>query len=261
MRHVFAYRSPMWLVDLDHVPVLPRGFGVIGSIDSRDHWDGSGTIRGNVDAFLAARGARPAAKVLMLAGARSFGHCFNPISIYWCYDAEGNQQDIVVEVHNTYHGRHAYLLEADEAGRATVEKAFYVSPFMEGHGQYRMRITAPERRLDVLISLEQNGSVPFTAAMHGTARPGGRWNFLTRPFAQLRVSALIRWQGITLWRRKLAVQPRSGPGITPVYVNGNLRHTAPSAADTTRTGPVGGSPDRSSTEPAPSLEHPKAVAS
>jgi len=232
----------MWLVDLDRIPLLPRPLRFLGSIEARDHWDGTGSIRRNIDAFLAARGARPAASVRMLTGARSFGHCFNPISVYWCYDGEGHQQDIVVEVHNTYHGRHAYLLEATENGAATAEKAFYVSPFMEGHGRYTMRITAPERRLDVLISLEQDGSVPFTAALHGTAHPGSRWTFLSRPFAQLRVSALIRWQGIKLWRRKLVVQPRSGAGISKAYVEGNLRSSADGVQH-------GGSPDRSSTVP------------
>lgn len=222
--HAFHYRSPMWRVDLDRVPKLPKGLRWIGSFGSADHWgDPTRTIRQNADAFLAELGRPPAARVVMVSGIRSMGHCFNPISIYWCYDDNGDEQSVIVEVHNTYAGRHAYLLQTDESGRATVDKDFYVSPFLDGHGRYRMRISPPGDRLDVVIALEQDGAVPFTAAMHGTATSGSRWLLLTRPLAQLRVVALIRLHGIKLWRKKVRLQPRAGDGVAPAFVTGNLR--------------------------------------
>ena len=38
------------------------------------------------------------------------GYVFNPLSIFWCHDADGVLRHVVAEVHNTYGGRHAYLL-------------------------------------------------------------------------------------------------------------------------------------------------------
>ncbi len=222
--HRFSYRSPMWLLDVDRVPSLPAPIGFLGRFDTADHWPaGTRSIRAGVDEFLATQGISAPAQVLMLTGARSFGHCFNPLSVYWCYDESGRQRNIIAEVHNTYHGRHAYLLSPDEAGRDAVDKQFYVSPFFSADGRYRMRITAPVDRLTVVIALERDGGVPFTATMHGDRQPATRWALLTRPLAQLRVSALIKWQGIKLWRRGVQVQPRTGTPAIEAALAGNLQ--------------------------------------
>ena len=37
------------------------------------------------------------------------GYVFNPLSIFWCHDARALRH-VIAEVHNTYGGRHAYLL-------------------------------------------------------------------------------------------------------------------------------------------------------
>ena len=55
-------------------------------------------------------------RVLMAANARAFGYCFNPISVFWCWDAAGDLAATVVEVHNTYGDRHAYLRPPRRAG-------------------------------------------------------------------------------------------------------------------------------------------------
>ena len=45
------------------------------------------TIRANVEAFLAGHGVDVAGgRILMAANARAFGYCFNPISVFWCFD-------------------------------------------------------------------------------------------------------------------------------------------------------------------------------
>ena len=63
---------------------------------------------------VAARRAGPAAR----RTCATFGHCFNPVSFYYCFDAAGERVEAVVaEVTNTPWGeRHAYVLAA-RAGR------------------------------------------------------------------------------------------------------------------------------------------------
>ena len=58
----------------------------------------------------------------MAANARALGYCFNPISVFWCYRRDGALAGVVVEVHNTYGDRHAYLVHPDEQGRARTDE-------------------------------------------------------------------------------------------------------------------------------------------
>ncbi|MET1071098.1 MAG: DUF1365 domain-containing protein, partial [Umezawaea sp.] len=152
-------------------------------------------------------------RVLMLANARLLGHVFNPLSVYWCHRPDGSLACVVAEVHNTYGERHPYLLHTDPVGRAQVDKAFYVSPFLEMGGRYLMRLPEPGERLSVTIALRQDGRTPFTAGLHGTrtdATPANLARLLVRrPLMTLRVSALIRAHGIALWLRRLPIIPRS----------------------------------------------------
>ena len=152
----------------------------------------------------------------MLASARSglgrASHAFNPLSVHWCYRADGSLACLVAEVHNTYGERHAYLLHPDDAGRAEADKDFYVSPFFEIAGRYLMRFSPPAQRLLITMALRQDGATPFTARVRGTARPATARTVLGAavrfPMMSLRVSALIRLQGVKLWLRRLPVVPR-----------------------------------------------------
>ena len=205
--YLFRHRMYMWLVDLDHLPQLPRGLGALGRIRSRDHLgDPDLPIRANVDAFLASHGVDlDGGSVLMLTNARVLGHVFNPITVYWCRAAGGDLRCIVAEVHNTYGERHCYLLEPDERGRAEAGKEFYVSPFLTVDGCYRMALAEPRERLSIRMELVQNGLRVFQASLTGRRRPltpgmlmlmAGRYPFMTA-----RVSALIRYHGVKLWAR------------------------------------------------------------
>ncbi|MGB8649189.1 MAG: DUF1365 domain-containing protein [Mycobacteriales bacterium] len=211
-RHAFTYRSYWWLVDLDHLPVLPRGLRALARFRPQDHvGDPSGSIRANVDALLAAAGLE-AERVLMLGNARVLGHAFNPITVHWCLSAAGEVVAVVAEVHNTYGGRHAYVLRPDEAGRAAAEKVFYVSPFHRVEGHYDMRLPLPGEQLRLDITYHGPGAEPFVATVRGTrsAATTGRvvTTALRHPLSTRLVSARIRAQGVRLYLRKLPVIPR-----------------------------------------------------
>lgn len=214
LHNAFTYRSYSWYVDVDALPVLPRSLRPLAGFTAADHLgDPEGTLRGNVERYLATQGIDlGGGRITMLASARVFGHVFNPLSLFWCHDAAGELRCVVAEVHNTYGERHCYLLETDGAGRATVPKAFYVSPFNDVDGRYRMKVPEPGDRLAVSIVLEREGQKPFIATMDGTRSPATTANILAAaiavPLAPLRVAAQIRWQGIKLWARRLPIIKR-----------------------------------------------------
>jgi DUF1365 family protein len=208
LRHSFAHRTYQWLVDLDD---LPR-HRVLARFEARDHLgDPAATIRANVDALLAGHGLR-ATRVLMLANARVLGYVFNPLSVYWCFDGDA-LAGVIAEVHNTYGERHAYVLRAgDGTDRYRTDKRFYVSPFYEVAGVYRMRLPVPGERLSLSIEMTPPGGKPFVATVAGRREPASVSAVLRSairyPWATLVVSLRIRWHGVRLFARGLPVVPR-----------------------------------------------------
>jgi predicted NAD/FAD-binding protein/DUF1365 family protein len=196
-------RAHTWLVDLDALP----DHGPLGRFEGRDHLGSPDrSIRANVDAFLDAEGIDlTGGRVLMAANARAFGYCFNPISVFWCFDRGGAGAGVIVEVHNTYGDRHAYLVHPDERGRARVDKELYVSPFHGTDGWYDLTVPVPGDRLLVAVTLHTDDGATFSAAMDGRRTTTSALR--SAPQA-IRGSALIRIHGIRLWLRRLPVQPR-----------------------------------------------------
>lgn len=215
--NTFSHRIYLWLVDLDELPRLPRPLAPFARFESRDHrHEGDapdGSIRDNLTDWLAGEGVHlHGGRILMLANARSLGHVFNPISLFWCHGPDGDLECVVAEVHNTYRGRHRYLLRPDSDGEALTDKTFYVSPFLTVDGEYRMRVPVPGERLRVSVTLCQNGRPALTATLTGRRRPATPGELirtlLRMPLVTYRTSALIRRHGIALWLRRLPVVPR-----------------------------------------------------
>ena len=156
-------------------------------------------------------------RVLMLANPRSFGYVFNPLTIYWCHDVTGKPACVIAEVHNTYGGRHCYLVAPDASGRAEVDKDFFVSPFFAVDGRYEMRFSEPGEALEVSIALRRGESMEpvFRATLAGH-RTVARVRSVSRAAARhacgsWKVIALIRWQGFRLWLRRVPLVPRPTP--------------------------------------------------
>ncbi|WP_328396738.1 DUF1365 domain-containing protein [Nocardia sp. NBC_00416] len=213
VHHRFRYRSYSWLVDLDDLPRLPRALRPLAELRARDHLgDPERGLRANVDDFLAEHGiGLTDGRILMLTNARVLGFVFNPLTLYWCRDRTGRPVCVVAEVHNTYGERHRYLLRTDDRGRADTAKQFYVSPFNDVSGEYRMLLPEPGDHLDLSITLRRDRPV-LTASVRGTCRPASTGTILaaalTMPLAPLAIAARIRIQGIRLWLRGLPVVPR-----------------------------------------------------
>ncbi|CAM5646556.1 hypothetical protein STANM337S_06470 [Streptomyces tanashiensis] len=218
VRYGFRHRTYFWLVDIDDLPDLPRLLRPLARFDPRDHFGGTApTLRAGLDRFLTANGVPDAdGPALMLGHARVLGHVFNPLTLYWCHNSAGRLVCVVAEVHNTYGQRHCYLLRPDPQGRDEIPKDFFVSPFLDVEGSYRMRLPLPGDRLDLTVQLRQaRGSRPLTATVRGTHRPAGTRTLLAaasrHPWSTAAVSLGIRLHGIRLYLKGLPVRPRPTP--------------------------------------------------
>jgi len=231
MRHRFVYRVFSLLLDLDQAPSLARRLRLFGhnrpalfALYDRDHGERDGSpLRPWVERQLAAHGVD-------LVGGRIYLHClprllgyvFNPLSVYWCYDAAGALKAMIYEVKNTFGGQHAYVFPVRGARspetqiRQRAAKAFYVSPFIEMDVEYRFRVGEPGEKLSLLIR-EGNAEGDILVATHnGDRRPltdaGLLRAFCIYPVVTLKVIVGIHWEALRLWLKGAKLQPRpAGP--------------------------------------------------
>ena len=160
------------------------------------------------DAVQTTTGARPAGPVRLLAGLRYFGHSFNPVSLYYCFDPAGERVDAVVaDVQNIPWGeRHPYVLARGERRGSVLheelEKTFHVSPLMGMDQTYSFRAAEPGERLSVHIESRSRQSRTFDATLNLRRRELSRRTLaglLARyPAMSVQVVAKIYFQALRL---------------------------------------------------------------
>lgn len=211
IRHGLTFGTHLWLLDLG----TPPPDHLLARFPVADHFDGRGdSLFECARSFATDHGAtlRADDRILMLAAARSLGHAFNPLSVFWCLGPSGNVRWAIMEIHNTYGQRHAHLVQPDADGRLTFAKAFYVSPFFEVDGDYRVRLELDDDRIAVAVLLQQQGRTVFSASFAGHPAPATLPRLvmasLRTPFVSYQTTIRIRVHGIWLWLRRLPVVPR-----------------------------------------------------
>jgi uncharacterized protein len=218
VRHAFEYRSYSWYVDVDELPRLPWWLRPFARFRADDHFADTsdslpqGSLRDRLNAFFTDRDVPvPDGRITALLQARVLGYVFNPLSVFWCHDRDGRLRHVIAEVHNTYGGRHAYLLPPADLPVPTTKK-LYVSPFNPVDGYYTVRAPRPDGEVDITVELHRDLAPAFVANMHGQRRPASTWHVaimqLISPLAPLVVAARIRIQGVKLWLRQVPVVPR-----------------------------------------------------
>jgi len=163
-------------------------------------------------------GARPQGPVRLLTHLRQFGLSFNPVSFYYCFDADGvTLNSILAEITNTPWGeRFAYALPvtgADKHGTSLhwlFQKQFHVSPFLPMQMGYDWRFQVPSEHLRVHMDCyrQDEPGVPkqFDATLVLRRLPWNHVNLskslLRFPFITLSVMWKIYWQALRLkWKR------------------------------------------------------------
>ena len=225
--HRFSYRVMSLLIDLDRLDDADRQcrlFGVnrnaLYSFDEADHGDRDGTpLRLYAGRRAAEHGIDLAGgRVKLLCYPRLLGYTFNPLSVYFCYRADGGLALMIYEVRNTFGDIHAYVLpvqpgEIGDAGlRQAQDKLFYVSPFIAMAMRYHFRVSMPAEQVKFRI-LETDADGPLLAAtFHGHRRDLTAAVLLRASFAlpllPLKIMAAIHWEALRLWLKGARLVPR-----------------------------------------------------
>ncbi len=164
------------LAELDDLDASLKRFGHNGGglvqFRDRDHGPRDGSLlRPWIDALLARAGIDlEGGRVCVLSFPRVLGFGFYPVSFWYCFHADGTPRAVLAEVHNTFGGRHNYLLHNrgevfDWGSKPTVEKVFSVSPFIPMDAKYEFRFTEPGDRVHVAIYDYVEGPLLLVASL------------------------------------------------------------------------------------------------
>jgi uncharacterized protein len=224
-RREFVHRIALAYVDLDELPQLLGGRLVRrrpGLLRFRraDYLGDASTALGACvrETVEAGCGVAPDGPISVLTQFRSFGHCFNPVSFYFCHSVDGGLDAAVAEVTNTPWGeRHAYVVPG-RAGATVLHgrfsKELHVSPFMEMDHKYTMRLAVPGPTLSVHIENHRAGELQFDATLalrRVELTPASAARLVARyPAATARVLGLIYLHGLRLKLRGVPMHPHPG---------------------------------------------------
>jgi DUF1365 family protein len=225
VEHAFRYRVFMLYLDLDELDdVFAHRLLWSTTRPAFARWrrgdypgDPSQPLDAWVRDLVAERtGSRPTGPVRLLTHCRSAGRGFNPISVYYCFDADGETlRWAVLEVTSTpWRERTHHVLDVagDERvheGRLT--KSLHVSPFLPMELEYRWRLSRPGASVAVAIDVADGAGTILQTGVAMRRRALTRVTMarllVTHPPMSLRVLGGIYWQALHLWRKRVPYHP------------------------------------------------------
>lgn len=212
----FQYRVFSLLLDIDQLDqVAKQPFFSINrfnlfSVYTKDHGARNATSwRVWIDETLQAQGLNDvASKVQVQCFPRILGYGFNPLSLWYCYNAQAEIFAVVCEVSNTFGEHHHYVLHEHGSPlalpvKADKEKVFHVSPFINMDQQYRFTIDKPTEQLRVVIQEYEDNELMLVATQQGQRHALTSANllkyFFKVPFMTIKIMTLIHWHALKLW--------------------------------------------------------------
>ena len=230
-RHQFSYRLFLMYLDLDELETLfeKRWFWsasrpALARFRRKHHLgpENQPLAEAVRDLVQDETGIRPRGPIRLLTNMSYFGYCFNPVSFYYCFSADGETlEHIVSEVNNTPWGeRDTYVMCCNattafkSSWRFCPKKKMHVSPFMPMEIEYDWVLSAPADQLSVFMANSEDGTRMFTAAMSLNRRRISGWSLasvlLRFPFQTFKIILAIYWEALRLWIKRCPVYMHPG---------------------------------------------------
>lgn len=240
-KHRLKYSVFNLLIHLDELQALDKGlrflrinrWGLV-SFYEKDHGDGrtSGLKTRIMELVEQAGKSADYNDITLLCYPRIFGYVFNPLSIYFCRNAQGETGVVIYEVGNTFGERHSYVIPVAEQNGGqiaqTCQKEFYVSPFVPMQCLYRFFIDLPAQTVRVLIKEDDEKGHFLSASFSGDRRDLTNGQLckalITHPLMTLKVTLGIYWEALRIWRKRVPLHRH-----TPQQTENNITIIAASS--------------------------------
>ncbi|MGI9280694.1 MAG: DUF1365 domain-containing protein [Endozoicomonas sp.] len=222
-KHRFSYRVASWFIDLDELNQLNSHLKLFSvdrfnllSFHQKDFADGSGQcLKTQAIELLSAHDVAPPERICMLCYPRVLGYAFNPLTVYYCLDAEEKLSALIYEVTNTLGERHSYVIPIEKGVGAqnsvhqSVKKQLHVSPFFETDCHYGFRVQMPGNHLKLGINLHNDDGKLFAAVLKGKRQILSDLNILRQlfvlPMQAFKVILAIHWEALRLFIKGVQV--------------------------------------------------------
>ena len=224
-KHAFNYNVFMFYIDLDEIDILKNKLFLFShnkfnffSFRDKEHLqlpidkpDTTKSTKQHIQEYLKQNGVNNASRIMLLTNLNILGYNFNPVSFYYCFDSNDQSLCCVAEISNTFREMKPFFLGKeqlnDDVYHLNTTKYFYVSPFIEHDTNFDFNLAIPNEKLNIRIDDYKDGNRFFISTLTGAKKPLNNgnliWYSIRFPFLTLRIIALIHWNALLLWLKKI----------------------------------------------------------
>ena len=215
VKHFLKYKTFSFFIDLDEIEKLDKNNIIfsfnrfnIFSFYNRDHGNRDGKSLKNwvMDNLIKFKISENINKIQLLCYPRIFGYVFNPLSIFFIYDANLKPTAILYEVKNTFGEQHTYVFKINIRNKqisSYCKKKFYVSPFMDLESKYFFKVLIPNEKLSVIIDQRDREGKLLFASQDGQRLKISSKNllisYLKHPLMTIKIISAIHYEALKLW--------------------------------------------------------------